>query len=1501
MANPLEQYGIYDPEPAAPPPVDNSWDITRGAKVALGQTPALLKGVVGLVGATGEEALGEGGIFTGLKNYGLNGYTEGMQKLEPLQKENDDVTKAWEKAKAGDLGALVDWASYGVGYSLGQLGQSLATATVGGLVGSVMAPGAGTVVGAAEGAVAPGVIRQLAKGAIEKQVAKEAARLAATAEGKHLLEKVGEDFAAKELTKMATASVAGSYGKTVGATLGMGALNAGQELGGIYGEAEGEAAKNGTRLGATDLARIWGSGLAAAAADTFGDKLGLDALTGKLKIGGGLGAAGRFGVGGVAVGTGEALTEGVQTALERFGAGQSLTDQDAINDYINSMAMGGLGGGVVGGAGGALHNRAVIEAQQAAARQAAFEKISQAKSVDEAIAAQAAAIDSANTKLTTAVDNWFSTPSTDGGVSTTTTPTTETTQDRVARMQAAIDKHIAELEEVNKQANPDVRAQKMADVQAQITAELGANSLTRAPVDVNAMPTATPMADLQAKEAGVQARKDAVAAANPAQVLTEMPPLVQRPIVDSTPMDQRQVTNRLLVMRDQLRLQGGDPASLVAVPHPTKPGMYAIATQDPQVRLDPTKQGNAALAGDAGVAVAPTPAIVDPVKAYVAEKRKGGTQQDRAFVQAYDAGQITDADVQKIIDRDQKAANGPTPLTYQPDGTPGVVAADNKKQRGTSDDRTEVVAKTLPGSRDDAILAYVKRMRATDTPEAKQFISDYENGRVTKEQWDAILKEITPEVTPEEPTTALPIPTENEMPTDAAEFNKRLPIRPNDPGIRQASVDKDFGALVEHLKNSPNPVVARMGQLAQKLVGITKLTAPRNIIGGKPGVLGQYSYGPFADNITLKTSHAGDEWTATHEVAHAVLARIMDHPTAAQKPTVDKIKELYKHVRTTLRAQGRSNLYGLKDIHEFMSEAWSNQEFQRLLMNIPYKSRSVWSQFVQAVANLLGIKNNNALTEALILGEKLGEMGRAKGQRVHAAKTFATETKASSTREQDTTESPARGEPKETETKDATRETLLANKVDPSTLPRIAGPGKISKGQYNLIAQIARIFGKKVVLFDGKAAGVTHTGAVFTDDAKTIYLNIDSKNAHIAVFGHELMHQLRADNPKAYDAILAVMKLTPDGLKEFGHYYDKNKSEGAGIYHEELISDLLGNRFMEPAFWSGVFKEIAKTNGDTIGADIIAKLGAALMRAINLVVKSLKGQSNFDSDKFVANLNEVKAAMQKELAAYAVAKRGPTEAKAPAPVASTAETTGPGEDPTGKTGKAEDITPGYKTSTERTADVLEKMDSIAEKYPEVSEYRDAWIGGVADFGDPAAAYYVQNAKGYKQYREEILATLNPLLNEDGTLTVYRYMTADQAEEISSGAGGDAMAVSLDPATAKAFGNFAGFKKNKGRSPRSVYEYKTVPESVIMSGKPSEKELVVSSADYGGGMRPVSPTNKKASTDRDSYTNLKGKKISYDVKIEDTGETAKVTIDAAKALSAADKRRDALERLMNCLK
>ena len=345
--------GIF-PEPTEKKSSEKS-AVMRGLETQFEQTKALVPGFVGLVGATGEIAFGEGGTWSDLKNWGLTGYQTRMKSIEEKAAETDDVLEAWEKAKQGDLGALLEWGKFGLGYLAGNIGEAVITGGVGSLVGKTAFKYAGE-----------GVLRGMVAKEAAKLAEKEAAGTGVALGAKELAERA----AAPELIEAATRNVAGR----VGSIAALAGTNIAKETGSIYGEAEEEAEKKGKKLDGADLARIWGSGLVAGLSEAAVDRLGLDIAGGRLKIPG-TGRVGSAMVGSVLGAGVEGAQEFLQTAIERYGAAKELSGSDAYRDYINSVALGALGGGTVGGVIGAFRGKGISREEAEAALKAAQEEL----------------------------------------------------------------------------------------------------------------------------------------------------------------------------------------------------------------------------------------------------------------------------------------------------------------------------------------------------------------------------------------------------------------------------------------------------------------------------------------------------------------------------------------------------------------------------------------------------------------------------------------------------------------------------------------------------------------------------------------------------------------------------------------------------------------------------------------------------------------------------------------------------------------------------------------------------------------------------------------------------------------------------------------------------------------------------------------------------------------------------------------------------------------------
>ena len=486
-------------------------NFVRGAKVAAGQMIPLAKGTVGLLGATGEKTFGEGGMFTSLKKWGLKGYTEGMQGLVPLAKDTDDLTTALDRAKQGDLGAFVDWAEYGLGYGAAQLAAAAVTSAAGGVAGLVAAGPVGGAAGAVEGAVAGGAVRGLAQRAIGALVAKEAAAISKTA--------IGANMAREEVLKLATSRAASTVGKATALTGYAGV----QEAGSIYPEAEQQAATERRPLDGADLARVWATTAGATVLESLSDMLGLHAVTGKIRLPGAGGRVARGATGALITSGGEAATEGAQTFLERVGAGQSLNDEAAWKDYINSAGLGAIGGAPVGAFAGAVHRPE--SPQRAPTVQDQAEAVFGAPDVDTAIAR-------AN-ELSTAV----------------------------GALGAARADYLA----------PETAPQGIPSAMPQLARAPGApiTEQDRAAIDRQAELTG------QATSAGFAAERQS--ALDQAQVARGEPePGPAAGFADLTPMNPLQAKQRLAVLRDQEAQSGGNALDLQIAEHPSQKGALAI-------------------------------------------------------------------------------------------------------------------------------------------------------------------------------------------------------------------------------------------------------------------------------------------------------------------------------------------------------------------------------------------------------------------------------------------------------------------------------------------------------------------------------------------------------------------------------------------------------------------------------------------------------------------------------------------------------------------------------------------------------------------------------------------------------------------------------------------------------------------------------------------------------------------------------------------------------------
>ena len=114
-------------------------------------------------------------------------------------------------------------------------------------------------------------------------------------------------------------------------------------------------------------------------------------------------------------------------------------------------------------------------------------------------------------------------------------------------------------------------------------------------------------------------------------------------------------------------------------------------------------------------------------------------------------------------------------------------------------------------------------------------------------------------------------------------------------------------------------------------------------------------YDPDTDTLTMRRGMM-DNNVFFHEALHAATIHLIDNPdklSGERKQAYNRLLELYNYSKGTLASEHLGN-YGLKDLHEFVSEAMSNPDFQTLLRGMRYKSAtfSLWNEFTAAITKL---------------------------------------------------------------------------------------------------------------------------------------------------------------------------------------------------------------------------------------------------------------------------------------------------------------------------------------------------------------------------------------------------------------------------------------------------------------------------------------------------------------------------------------------------------------------
>ena len=302
-----------------------------------------------------------------LMKSGIESMEEAKQTLRAKSKSTDSFTTALDK---GIGTVLTEWLPYQIGSGAGNLLESLAVMGAGAAVGSAVAPGAGTIGGGMFGLVEKELLKKSVKEAAEK-----------------ILKESGEEVA-KKFVEQKTAEAVKTVARNVAATSALAAQAGFHGAGETTSRAVEEAQRLGKEATDIEMGRVVPAAIVHGVAEFVGDKIGLGAFN-KLDLNQ-KNLLLNFSKNLVVTGTKEAPVEMLQSAAERFGAKLSLTDAEAIKEYVDSAAA-AYAMSIVPSAGGAVKTRGMAGLEERNKElEAQFRQDIQQEEADAAAASQKA-------------------------------------------------------------------------------------------------------------------------------------------------------------------------------------------------------------------------------------------------------------------------------------------------------------------------------------------------------------------------------------------------------------------------------------------------------------------------------------------------------------------------------------------------------------------------------------------------------------------------------------------------------------------------------------------------------------------------------------------------------------------------------------------------------------------------------------------------------------------------------------------------------------------------------------------------------------------------------------------------------------------------------------------------------------------------------------------------------------------------------------------------------
>lgn len=193
-----------------------------------------------------------------------------------------------------------------------------------------------------------------------------------------------------------------------------------------------------------------------------------------------------------------------------------------------------------------------------------------------------------------------------------------------------------------------------------------------------------------------------------------------------------------------------------------------------------------------------------------------------------------------------------------------------------------------------------------------------------------------------------------------------------------------------------------------------------------------------------------------------------------------------------------------------------------------------------------------------------------------------------------------------------------------------AGASRAEVERFAATDLVKKLFGKRAVFFAADGGAVN--GAALASQPKVLFVNEATRRPVMAVLGHELLHQMRRDNPQLYDRLADRLdQLVKNPGEHFMEFVERYTAGGVAIpdvqkIREELVADIVGDNFTDPAFWRSL------QEGQP---GLFQRVLGAVRDFLNGVLERLRNERPFGTDKYLSDVVASRDAVAQAMKEYA--------------------------------------------------------------------------------------------------------------------------------------------------------------------------------------------------------------------------------------------------------------------------